>query len=100
MDALFPRASDRLIAVSPEVRDELVALHVASRESSRVVRLGFALAPRVRFDGDPAEVRRRHGITERKFVVGWFGRMTAVKRTDDLLTILAGVCERGGAQLA
>jgi glycosyltransferase involved in cell wall biosynthesis len=95
IETLLARASDRLIAVSPEVRDELVALHVASRERFSVVRLGIELEPRVRFDGDPAEVRRRHGIPERKFVVGWFGRMTAVKRTDDLLTMLAGVRERG-----
>ena len=40
-------------------------------------------------------MRRRHGIPAGKFVVGWFGRMTAVKRTDDLLTTLAGVRERG-----
>ena len=95
IETLLARASDRLIAVSPEVRDELVALHVAPRERFSVVRLGIELEPRVRFDGDPAEVRRRHGIPEGKFVVGWFGRMTAVKRTDDLLTMLAGVRERG-----
>ena len=95
IETLLARASDRLIAVSPEVRDELVALHVAPRERFSVVRLGIELEPRVRFDGDPPEVRRRHGIPEGKFVVGWFGRMTAVKRTDDLLTMLAGVRERG-----
>ena len=95
IETLLARASDRLIAVSPEVRDELVALHVAPRERFSVVRLGIELEPRVRFDGDPDEVRRRHGIPEGKFVVGWFGRMTAVKRTDDLLTMLAGVRERG-----
>ena len=95
IETLLARASDRLIAVSPEVRDELVALHVATRERFSVVRLGIDLEPRVRFDGDPDEVRRRHGIPEGKFVVGWFGRMTAVKRTDDLLTMLAGVRERG-----
>jgi glycosyltransferase involved in cell wall biosynthesis len=95
IETLLARATDRLIAVSPEVRDELVALHVAPREKFSVVRLGIELEPRVRFDGDPTEVRRRHGIPEGKFVVGWFGRMTAVKRTDDLLTMLAGVRERG-----
>jgi len=95
IETLLARASDRLIAVSPEVRDELVALHVAPREKFSVVRLGIELEPRVRFDGDANEVRRRHGIPEGKFVVGWFGRMTAVKRTDDLLTMLAGVRERG-----
>src|SRR6476659_3385996 len=83
-ETLLPLASDRLLAV-----------RVATRERFSVVRLGIELEPRVRFDGDPDEVRRRHGIPEGKFVVGWFGRMTAVKRTDDLLTMLAGVRERG-----
>lgn len=87
--------TDRLVAVSPEVRDELVGLRVAPREKFSVVRLGIELEPRVRFEGDAAEVRRRHGIAAERFVVGWFGRMTAVKRTDDLLTMLAGVRERG-----
>ena len=64
IETLLARASDRLIAVSPEVRDELVALHVAPRERFSVVRLGIELEPRVRFDGDPVEVRRRHGIPE------------------------------------
>jgi glycosyltransferase involved in cell wall biosynthesis len=95
IETLLARTTDRLIAVSPEVLDELVSLHVAPRGKFSVVRLGIELEPRVRFDGDAAEVRRRHGIPAGKFVVGWFGRMTAVKRTDDLLTMLAGVRERG-----
>jgi glycosyltransferase involved in cell wall biosynthesis len=95
IETILARASDRLVAVSPEVRDELVGLHVAPAEKFTVMRLGIELEPRVHFDGDPVEVRRRHGIRPEKFVVGWFGRMTAVKRTDDLLTMLAGVRERG-----
>ncbi len=87
--------SDRLIAVSPEVRDELVRLRVAPKGKFSVIRLGIELEQRVRFEGDPAEVRRRHGIPAEKFVVGWFGRMTAVKRTEDLLTMLTGTRERG-----
>jgi glycosyltransferase involved in cell wall biosynthesis len=95
IETALARLTDRLIAVSPEVRDELVGLHVAPRDKFSVVRLGIELEPRVRFEGDAAEVRRRHGIPAEKFVVGWFGRMTAVKRTDDLLTMLAGLRERG-----
>ncbi|HEX5582107.1 glycosyltransferase family 4 protein [Gaiella sp.] len=95
IETALARVTDRLIAVSPEVRDELVGLRVAPREKFSVVRLGIELEPRVRFEGDATEVRRRHGIPADKFVVGWFGRMTAVKRTDDLLTMLAGVRERG-----
>jgi glycosyltransferase involved in cell wall biosynthesis len=95
IETALARVTDRLIAVSPEVRDELVGLHVAPREKFSVVRLGIELEPRVRFEGDAGEVRRRHGIPADKFVVGWFGRMTAVKRTEDLLTMLAGVRVRG-----
>jgi glycosyltransferase involved in cell wall biosynthesis len=95
IETILARFSDRLVAVSPEIRDELVSLRVAPRDRFSVVRLGIELEPRVRFDGDPGEVRRRLGIPAGKFVVGWFGRMTAVKRTDDLLTMLAGVRERG-----
>ena len=92
---MLARATDRLVAVSPEVRDELVALGVASEKKFSIIRLGIELEPRVAFDGDTVEIRRRHGIPAETFVVGWFGRMTAVKRTDDLLATLSGLRERG-----
>ena len=95
IETALARISDRLIAVSPEVCDELVRLRVAPATKFSIVRLGIELEPRVRFDGDAAEVKRRHGIPAEKFVVGWFGRMTAVKRTEDLLTMLTGLRERG-----
>ena len=62
IETVLARATDRLVAVSPEVRDELVALGVAPATKFSVIRLGIELEPRVSFDGDPAEVRRRHGI--------------------------------------
>jgi glycosyltransferase involved in cell wall biosynthesis len=95
IETALARVTDRLVAVSPEVRDELVALGVAREDRFSVIRLGIELEPRVAFDGDLAELRRRHGIGADAFVVGWFGRMTAVKRTDDLLTTLAALRERG-----
>jgi glycosyltransferase involved in cell wall biosynthesis len=95
IETALARVTDRLVAVSPEVRDELVSLGVAPASKFTVIRLGIELEPRVSFDGDPLEVRRRLGIDADRFVVGWFGRMTAVKRTDDLLTTLARLRERG-----
>ena len=89
IETALARATDRLVAVSPEVRDELVALGVAPMEKFTVVRLGLELERRVAFSGDASEVRRRHGIASEAFVVGWFGRMTPAKQTDDLLTALA-----------
>ena len=95
IETLLARVTDRLVAVSPEVRDELVGLGVAPASKFSVIRLGIELEPRVAFDGDPREVRRRLGVDPDRFVVGWFGRMTAVKRTDDLISMLASLRERG-----
>jgi glycosyltransferase involved in cell wall biosynthesis len=75
-----------LIAVSPQVRDDLVALGVAPRERFAVVRLGIELDERVDGARDGRlESRRYLGIGPDRFAVGWIGRMTAVKRTDDVL---------------
>ena len=52
IETVLARTTDRLVAVSPEVRDELVALRVAPERKFSVVRLGIELEPRVRFDGD------------------------------------------------
>ncbi len=86
----------RLIAVSPEVRDDLVRLGVAPREKFTVIRLGIELDERVGADGEARrETRRRMGISPDAFVVGWVGRMTAVKRTEDVLLAFKGVVARG-----
>jgi glycosyltransferase involved in cell wall biosynthesis len=85
-----------LVAVSPEVRDDLVRLGVAPAEKFAVVRLGIELEERV--DGaedDRSEVRRVLGIGADTFVVGWVGRMTAVKRIDDVLLGFRGLLDLG-----
>jgi glycosyltransferase involved in cell wall biosynthesis len=75
-----------LIAVSPQVRDDLVALGIAPRERFVVIRLGIELDERVSPDRNGrGESRRYLGIPGDRFAVGWIGRMTAVKRTDDVL---------------
>ena len=84
-----------LIAVSPEVRDDLVALGVAPREKFAVVRLGIELEERVRSDESRDEIRRRLGVPPERFVVGWLGRMTGVKQTSDLLDVLTALRGQG-----
>ncbi len=88
--------STALVAVSPEVRDELVRLGVAPGEKFTVIRLGIELESRVSANGSQrAETRRVMGIAPDRFTVGWIGRMTAVKRTDDVLLALQRLRERG-----
>jgi glycosyltransferase involved in cell wall biosynthesis len=86
LERWLARRTTSLIAVSPEVRDDLVSLGIASVEKFSVVRLGIELGSRVgSADGNGQETRRLLGIPPDRFVVGWIGRMTGVKRTDDVL---------------
>ena len=90
------RMTTRLVAVSPEVRDELVGLGVAPVEKFTVIRLGIDLDSRiVRGEGDGAELRRLFGVPPETFVVGWIGRMTAIKHLPDVLGAFALLRERG-----
>ena len=84
------RSSDALIAVSPEVRDDLVALGVAPPEKIAVIRLGLELEQRLAFaPGAPATLRAELGVPPERFLVAWLGRMTEIKKVDDLLRAFA-----------
>ncbi|MDX6691736.1 MAG: hypothetical protein QOG15_3193 [Solirubrobacteraceae bacterium] len=81
----------RLIAVSDEVRDELVALGVAPASRIEVVRVGLDLS---RFDTDPAtraqhrgELRARLAIPDGARVVTLIARLVPIKRVDRFLAV-------------
>jgi glycosyltransferase involved in cell wall biosynthesis len=85
-------ATDRLIAVSEEVRDDLVRLRVAPVAKFVVVPYGFDLDARVRND-DATRARKREeaGVSADTFVIGWAGRLTDIKRPLDLVRVAAAV---------
>ena len=97
LERLLARVTTRLVAVSPEVRDDLVALGVAPASKFVVIRLGIELDERVGAENDEArrETRRRLGLAPDAFVVGWVGRMTAVKRTEDLVRVTRKLVDLG-----
>jgi glycosyltransferase involved in cell wall biosynthesis len=96
LERWLARVTTALVAVSPEVRDDLVKLRVAPASKFTVVRLGIELDERTGSDDDVrAETRRQLGVAQDAFVVGWVGRMTAVKRTDDVVRALRGLVDRG-----
>jgi glycosyltransferase involved in cell wall biosynthesis len=96
LERFLARTSTALIAVSPQVRDDLVSLHVAPAKKFTVVRLGIELDERVAIDDEMgAEARRVMGIPPERFTVGWVGRMTGVKRTDDVVRAFAALRARG-----
>ncbi len=91
LERALAHASDALIAVSAEVRDDLVRLKVAPRAKFAVIPYGFNFpAP-----GDAAAERRdaraRLDLPDDAFVLGWAGRLTAIKRPLDLIRVVAGV---------
>jgi glycosyltransferase involved in cell wall biosynthesis len=95
VERTLARGSDVLVAVSPEVRDDLVELGVAPREKFAVVRLGIPLGQRL---GDPTadlDYRALYGIPRDAFVVGWVGRMTGVKDTGAVLKIVKATRDLG-----
>jgi glycosyltransferase involved in cell wall biosynthesis len=96
LERLLARGTDVLIAVSPEVRDDLVALGVARPEKFAVIRLGIELDERVVGGNDDGTATRRvMGVPDGRVLVGWIGRMTAVKRTDDVLRAFRALRDRG-----
>jgi glycosyltransferase involved in cell wall biosynthesis len=82
------RSSDVLVAVSPEVRDELVEHGVAPAEKFTIIRLGIPLDERLGDDTANLDYRHLYGIPKDAFVVGWVGRITSVKHTDAVLEIV------------
>jgi glycosyltransferase involved in cell wall biosynthesis len=96
VERTLARSTDALIAVSPEVRDDLVALGVAPRERIRVIRLGLDLERRTAAPPDARERERAVlGIPPERFLIGWLGRMTEIKRVDVLLGAFARLRAEG-----
>jgi glycosyltransferase involved in cell wall biosynthesis len=90
------RNTDALVAVSPEVKDDLVALGVAPPEKITVIRLGLDLDARLATaPGAAAALRAELGVPPERALVGWLGRMTEIKRVDELLRAFAQLRDGG-----
>ncbi len=95
VERFLARFTSALIAVSPEVRDDLVRLGVAPASKFAVVRLGLDLERRVAAaEGAREQVRSELGVADGQFLVAWLGRMTDIKRVDDLLRVFADLRAR------
>ena len=80
--------------MSREVRDELVELGVAPASKFEVIPYGFDLSDRsVAGAGERARMRAAIGAGDETFVVGWVGRLTAIKRPLDLVRVLSALVE-------
>jgi glycosyltransferase involved in cell wall biosynthesis len=98
IERFLAKRTDRLIAVSEEVRDELVAIGVAPVERFEVIRLGFDLSPFAA--EEPERSRRRTALREELHIpldaplVTLIARLAPIKRVDRFLRVavrLAGM---------
>ncbi len=95
------RRTDALVAVSKEVRDDLIGLGVAEPERFTVIGLGFDLA---RFTDDRGRGRRRAivreqwGVAADAEVVTLIARLVPIKRVDRFLQIALALAERPRAR--
>lgn len=92
VERMLAWSTDALIAVSDEVRDDLVRMRVAPARKFAVIPYGFDLDARVGGPGsDRARLRSELDLAEDAFVIGWAGRLTAIKRPLDLIRVTAGI---------
>jgi glycosyltransferase involved in cell wall biosynthesis len=82
IERMLATISDRIVAISPAIRGELLDTYRIGRGGQyRVVPLGFDLAPFAAVDDRArAEARRALGLPEGVPVVATVGRLTAIKQ--------------------
>jgi glycosyltransferase involved in cell wall biosynthesis len=101
LERLLARSSTRVIAVSDEVRNDLIEWGVAPPEHIEVVPLGFDLSP-FTLEGQQREAirratRERLGIPQDAVLVTLIARVVKVKRVDRFLSMARRLAHRDDA---
>jgi glycosyltransferase involved in cell wall biosynthesis len=93
LERMLARPTDRLVVVSPEIRDELLAIGVGRERQYRVIEDGFELGPFLAGDEVRGDERRRVraelGIPEDARLLTLIARLVPIKRVDRFLRIAA-----------
>ena len=91
------RQTDVLVAISEEIRTELLDLGIGRPDQYRVIPLGFDLAPFLEVAGQRGELRRRLGLAPDVPLVGIIGRLVPIK---DVVTLFEAVARLPEVHLA
>lgn len=87
IERALARVSDRLVAVGPQVRDDLVQVGIGGDEQFAIISPGLEMpTPKSREDA-----RREFGLDQTSPVVAFVGRLTAIKRPDRFIEIVEEV---------
>ena len=92
IERFLARYTDRIVAISESQRHELTDVYaIAPAEKIAVIPLGFDLRPFLAVDGAIGDFRKFLGYEEDALLVGWVGRITAIKDPDLFLDSAASV---------
>jgi len=92
VERALAHATDQVIAVSDQVRNDLLRLHVVPREKITVISYGFDLDRRVAGAAASRSAKRAVlGAGDDDLVIGWAGRLSKIKRPLDLVRTTAQV---------
>ncbi len=96
IERLLTHATGTLVAVSNEVRDDLVGFGIARAGRFAVVPYGFALPVWSEADDESrVRIRAELSLSDETFAIGWAGRFTAIKRPLDLVRTLRVLRDQG-----
>jgi glycosyltransferase involved in cell wall biosynthesis len=96
IERVLAHSTGTLVAVSEEVRDDLVGFGVARPGRFAVVPYGFDLPAWSEADDQArARIRKELGLSDDTFAIGWAGRITAIKRPLDLVRTLRALRDEG-----
>jgi glycosyltransferase involved in cell wall biosynthesis len=79
MERSLARLTDSIVAVSQQVKNDLVSYRIASREKITVIPLGFELEPFLTCEKHRGELRRELGLSDDARLVGIVGRIFPIK---------------------
>ncbi len=79
LERILAHSTDRIIAISERLRDELIENRIAAPEKLEVIPLGLDLAPFLAVRGRSGVLRARMNLSSGDPLIGIVGRLVAVK---------------------
>ncbi len=87
------RFTDALVAVSPQIRDQLLDLGIGRPDRWHVIPLGFDLSGFFNVPPRSGELRRHIGVPPATPLIGVVGRLVPIKDHKTLFTAVAGLAQ-------
>ena len=87
LESVLGRSTDRLVAVGPQVRDDLLAAGIGKPEQFSVIPPGLELPPAM----SKAQAREMFGVSGNAPVLSFIGRLAPIKRPDRFVEVVRQV---------